>query len=111
MLYKEVVSELGEDAEQLEQLYRSALKAGEGDAFGQAIAAGHAAEPNNLLYAAWYHRLKMTVEEVRASFVNWAWVVPLAVYEVYRVANRRELPQPAAVIANRKVLGEIARGD
>ena len=79
MLYEEVVSELGEDAEQLEQLYRSALKAGEGDAFGQAIAAGHAAEPDNLLYAAWYHRLRMTVEEVRASFVNWAWVVPLAV--------------------------------
>ena len=79
MLYEEVVSELGEDAEQLEQLYRSALKAGEGDAFGQAIAAGHAAEPDNLLYAAWYHRLRMTVEEVRASFVNWAWVMPLAV--------------------------------
>jgi hypothetical protein len=58
MSYHDTVGDLADDAEQLEQVCRGALKAGETDAFEQAIDAGHTAAPENLLSAAWFHRLK-----------------------------------------------------
>ena len=42
----------------MEQIYHAALKAGETDAFKQAIDDSYAHAPENLLYAAWFHRLK-----------------------------------------------------
>lgn len=76
--YHNTVGALAGDAAQLEQVYQAAVKAGEVDAFTQAIEAGRSAAPDNLLYAAWFHRLQYTAAQVRDSFVNWAWVIPLA---------------------------------
>ena len=79
MSYHETVGDLAEDAEQMEQVYHAALKAGETDAFKEAIDAGHTTVPENLLYAAWFHRLKYTVAQAKGYVVAWAWVIPLAV--------------------------------
>jgi len=57
MSYRETVGALKQDAEQLEQVYQEAVKAGESEVFKQAIDEKHAAAPENLLYAAWFHRL------------------------------------------------------
>jgi hypothetical protein len=78
MSYHDTVSALAQDAEKLEQIYHTALKAGEIDAFKQAIDDSYADAPENLLYAAWFHRLKYTAAQVKGYVVAWAWVVPLA---------------------------------
>ena len=54
MSYHDTVSALAADAEQLERVYQTALKAGEADAFKQAIDASYTADPENLLR---YHNL------------------------------------------------------
>jgi hypothetical protein len=79
MSYQDKVSALGQDAELLEQAYHAARKAGETDAFKQAIDDSHTAAPENLLYAAWFHRLKYAATQAKDYAVAWAWVVPLAV--------------------------------
>lgn len=79
MSYQEKVDALAEDAEQLEQLYQTACKAGETAAFKQAIEANYTTAPKNLLYAAWFHRLKHTAAQTKEYVVAWVWVVPLAV--------------------------------
>jgi hypothetical protein len=79
MSYNNTVGALAEDAEQLEQIYHAALKAGKADAFKQAIDDRHANAPDNLLYAAWFHRLKHTAAQAKGYAVAWAWVIPLAV--------------------------------
>jgi hypothetical protein len=78
MSYHDTVGALAEDAEQLEQLYQAAIEAGETDAFKQAIDDSHAAAPDNLLYAAWFHRLRYAAAQAKSFAVAWAWVVPLA---------------------------------
>jgi hypothetical protein len=78
MSYYDAVSALAKDAEQLEQLYQAALKAGEADAFKQAIDASHTNAPENLLYSAWFHRLKYIAAQAKGYAVAWAWVIPLA---------------------------------
>lgn len=79
MSYLDVIRNLGGDAEQLERTYQAALKAGEADAFKQAIDASHAAAPDHLLYAAWYHRLAYAVAAKAKGFaIAWGWVIPLA---------------------------------
>lgn len=77
--YHNTVSALAEDAEHLEQIYHAALKAGETDAFTQAIDDSYTNAPENLLYAAWFHRLKYTAAQAKGYAVAWAWVIPLAV--------------------------------
>jgi hypothetical protein len=78
MTYRDQVSALAKDPEQLEQAFRQALQAGEADAFKQAIDDVHAEAPDNLLYAAWFHRLKDAAVQAKRYVVAWAWVVPLA---------------------------------
>jgi hypothetical protein len=78
MSYHDTVSALAQDAEQLEQVYQAALEAGETDAFKQAVDDSHAAAPENLLYAAWFHRLKYAAAQAKSLAVAWAWVIPLA---------------------------------
>ncbi|MFC2023508.1 hypothetical protein ACFLT5_02090 [Chloroflexota bacterium] len=78
MPYHDTVSDLAKDAEQLEQTYHAALRAGETDAFKQAIDDSHTSAPDNLLYAAWFHRLKHTATQAKGFVVAWAWVIPLA---------------------------------
>lgn len=79
MSYHDTVSALAEDAEQLEQVYHTALKAGETDAFKQAIDDNHMTAPDNLLYAAWFYRFKYSAARAASFAVAWSWVIPLAV--------------------------------
>jgi hypothetical protein len=79
MSYQDTVGALAQDAERLEQVYQAALEAGQADAFKQAIDDSHAKVPDNLLYAAWFHRLKHAAAQVKGYAVAWAWVIPLAV--------------------------------
>ena len=79
MSYHETVSALGGNPEQMEAAYQAALRAGEVDDFKAAIDAAQTYAPDNVLYAAWYYRLRSAAVEVKESFVNWAWAVPLAV--------------------------------
>ena len=78
MSYHDTVSDLAGDVEQLEHVYHAALKDGETDAFKQAIDASHTAAPDNLLYAAWFHRLKYSAAQAKGHVIAWAWVIPLA---------------------------------
>lgn len=80
MSYHDTVGALAEDAEQLERVYHAALKAGERDAFKQAIEDSHTSTPENLLYAAWFHRLKYSAVRAKGFAIAWAWVIPLAVF-------------------------------
>ncbi|MFO7679226.1 MAG: hypothetical protein R6X34_04175 [Chloroflexota bacterium] len=79
MSYNDKVSAFAADAAQLEQVYQTALQAGEEEAFQEAIDASHTAVPDNLLYAAWFYRLKQTAAQAKGYVVAWAWVIPLAV--------------------------------
>jgi len=79
MSYHETVNDLAADAGQLEQVYHAAQKAGEAEAFKDAIDASHTSAPDNLLYAAWFHRLKYAATQAKGYVVAWAWVLPLAV--------------------------------
>jgi hypothetical protein len=76
--YRRTVSALAEDPEKLELVYRAALEVGESKAFKQAIDASHAMAPDNLLYAAWFHRPKYAAVQATGFLVAWAWVIPLA---------------------------------
>lgn len=76
--YREKVGALAGDAEQLERVYQAAVKAGEAEAFEEAIEASHASAPGNLLYAAWFYRLRTAADRAKGYAVAWAWVVPLA---------------------------------
>ena len=78
MSYHDTVRALAADAEQLEQVFQAALEAGETDAFAQAIDENHASAPENLLYAAWFHRLKYAATQVKGFAIAWAWALPLA---------------------------------
>jgi hypothetical protein len=78
MSYQETVSDLAKNAEQLEQVYHAALESGQSEAFTQAIEANHSFAPENLLFAAWFHRLKHSAGQAKEFVVAWAWVVPLA---------------------------------
>jgi hypothetical protein len=77
--YHDTVKSLAQDAGQLEEVYQAALAAGEADAFKQAIDDGYMTTPENLLYAAWFHRLRHAAARAKRFVVAWAWVVPLAV--------------------------------
>ena len=78
MSYQDTIHTLAGDPEQLEAVYQTALQAGEADAFRQAIDTNHTAAPDNLLYAAWFHRLRHSATQVKASFIAWGWALPLA---------------------------------
>jgi hypothetical protein len=79
MSYHDRVNALAKDAEQMEQVYHAALEAGETDDFRRAIDDSHASAPENLLYAAWFHRLKHAAARAKRTAVAWGWVLPLAV--------------------------------
>lgn len=76
--YQETISALAGDAEQLEQVYQTALKADQTDAFKEAIDHSYTSAPENLLYAAWFHRLRYNTTQAKNFVIAWAWVIPLA---------------------------------
>ena len=79
MSYDDTVSALAADAAQLEQVYQAAVQAGEAPAFQEAIDASYGAAPDNLLYAAWFYRLRQTATQAKGYVVAWAWAIPLAI--------------------------------
>ena len=78
MTYGETIGALAADPAELEHVYQEALKSGETDAFKEAIDDRYHAAPDNLLYAAWFHRLQHAADRARATAVAWGWVIPLA---------------------------------
>ena len=79
MSYHDRVSALAEDAEHLEEAYQGAVQAGDTEAFQQAIEDGYRSAPGNLLYAAWFYRLRYGAARAKSFAVAWGWVIPLAV--------------------------------
>jgi hypothetical protein len=79
MSYRDKVKALAQDAERMEETYRAALEAGEVQAFQEAIDDSYGSTPENLLYAAWFYRLKHAATRAKGFVVAWSWVVPLAV--------------------------------
>lgn len=78
MSLNDTINAMSGDPEQLELTYQAALKAGQVAAFREAIDAGRAAAPDNMLYAAWHYRLLHAAERVKESFTAWGWAIPLA---------------------------------
>jgi hypothetical protein len=62
----------------MEHLYQAARQAGDTDAFKQAIDDSHTSTPDNLLYAAWFHRLEYAAAQAKGFVIAWSWVIPLA---------------------------------
>ena len=83
MSIRDRVDTYAADAQQLEEVYQAALKAGEAEQFQEAIAAGYASEPDNLLFAAWFYRLKYTAARTKEYVAAWAWVIPLALINAF----------------------------
>jgi hypothetical protein len=79
MAHEDAIRAIGADADRLEQAYREALAAGEGDLFATALRAAAASDPENLLYAAWRARLALPPAAAPERKIPWAWAVPLAV--------------------------------
>jgi hypothetical protein len=77
--YEDLIKGNAENAGQLEYVYKEALKSGEIEDFKHAVEEGYRLAPDNLLYAAWFHRLKNMPNYVKRTFTEWGWVVPLAV--------------------------------
>ncbi len=79
MSYLDTLREVGQDAEQLELAYQQAAGAGEAEAFADAIEAGYAEAPDNLLYAAWHFRLAYAAAKAKRRLIAWGWAIPLAI--------------------------------
>lgn len=75
MTYLETIQGLANNPEGLELAYRDAVKAGEEAAFAEAIEAGYAERGDNLLLAAWHHRLAGAVIRTRGRAVAWSWAL------------------------------------
>jgi len=77
---KEIQS-AGSDAQELEKLYQSAQESGQAGIFQAAITACHGAEPDNLLYAAWYYRFQKIEDsgEISRRVINWSLAIVLSV--------------------------------
>jgi hypothetical protein len=81
------IREAASDPEKLEQLYQIARRSGQASAFETALLSCHEAAPDNLLYAAWFHRLRQAADEgphvaaIRriGRGTNWIAAVPLSV--------------------------------
>jgi hypothetical protein len=75
------IQEIGSDPEKLESLYQRAQHAGEVRAFERALLACYEEAPDNLLYSAWFYRLRQSApapEKPRRA-INWALAIPLSI--------------------------------
>ncbi len=65
----------------LEQLYQVARQQGRAAAFQSAMLECYKREPDNLLYAAWFHRFQQAVREPAKTSrgVNWVAAIPLSI--------------------------------
>lgn len=81
MDYLQQIHSLQNDPKEIEFLYIAAKNKNEESVFQQAIEDCHQNEPENLLFAAWYHRLqsKKAREIKKESPINWTLAVSLSV--------------------------------
>ena len=80
MDYLERIRRYYNDPMELEALYQSARKTREVTTFRTAVITCREESPDNVLYAAWYHRMQGNAGEVAAAEgrVNWASALPLS---------------------------------
>lgn len=69
------------DPERLERLYRDSQASGQEIEFRHALLALHAEAPDNLLYQAWFQRLKTDLDSPQAAkrTVNWFAAIPISI--------------------------------
>jgi len=68
------------DPQKLEALYRAAQQDGQAERFRAAVLSLYEAAPDNLLYAAWFHRLQAPDAEAKPRRgVNWLAAIPLSI--------------------------------
>ncbi len=80
MKYLQDIRAARDDPAVLESLHQTARRANEADEFATDMMACYRESPGNLLYAAWFYRLKPAPEEQRAQdrAVNWKLAIPLS---------------------------------
>ena len=68
------------DPKRLEDLYQTARREQQDEAFSAAMLSCYRESPDNLLYAAWYYRLQQIPErdEAKGKAINWKLAVPLS---------------------------------
>jgi hypothetical protein len=71
-----------QDPQQIEDLYQNAQRTGKASEFEKAVRACFEADPQNILFAAWYYRLQKTtspIQEKPKGISVWLIALPLAV--------------------------------
>ena len=80
MSYLTTLREAGQDAQQLEMVYRAARQTGEQTAFADAAHTCYSEAPENLLYAAWHFRLLEPIDlPALKRAINWPLALLLAI--------------------------------
>src|SRR5579872_31964 len=78
--YLDVIRAAARNPERLEQVYQTARKERKTGQFAADMAACHAEAPENMLYAAWYYRLRAEADEHAGRLAaNWRLAAPLSV--------------------------------
>ena len=67
------------EPETLENLFRSAVLKGEENDFLKAIEYCHLESPDQLLFGAWYHRIKQPFIPQKESRVEWRFAIPIGI--------------------------------
>ncbi len=85
--------------DQLERLFQVARKENNEAAFKADVVACHRAAPDNLLYAAWFHRLESVTSEtsVEPRNTNWKHALPLSIVTgviLWLLSDKRLVYQP-----------------
>ncbi|NOX61337.1 MAG: hypothetical protein GXP42_05245 [Chloroflexi bacterium] len=66
------------DPQRLELAYHQARREGREDEFVEAIESEYAANPNNVLIAAWHFRFMYAATRAAEKVIAWVWAIPLA---------------------------------
>src|SRR5579859_6953446 len=78
--YLDVIRAEARNPERLEQVYQTARKERKAGQFATDMAVCHTEAPENVLYAAWYYRLRAEADEHAGRLAaNWRLAVPLSV--------------------------------
>ncbi|MGH2517942.1 MAG: hypothetical protein ACRDHP_20030 [Ktedonobacterales bacterium] len=78
--YLDAIRVAANDPQRMEQLYTTVRRARKSGQFAEDMAACHAAAPENVLYAAWYYRLRAEADEHAGRLnANWRLAVPFSV--------------------------------
>lgn len=77
MSYRMEIGALRSDVQGLEALYQQALCKDEGLFFAQALDEWYVAEPQELIWQVWHHRLAQEAKRLREPRLNWKWLLPI----------------------------------